>query len=316
MLRVLSSLVMSLAITAVALAGAPDEAKVQGNYEGTWLDDTAATGKAEAKCFAEGGGKFRLLLTRHLGDGKKAEAKLQGQTKGGQVTFGGNGWEAAYADGVIKGKQPKAQELAITLTRVERKPPGLGAKPPQGAIVLFDGKSLDQWIGRKNQPPRWKILGDGTVEVRGGSIHTKQRFGSCRLHIEFRCNFRPDKRSQGRGNSGVFLPNGDEIQVLDSFVNETYPGGGCGGIYRYKKPDVPAALPPLEWQTFDIEYHAPRVEGGKLVAKGRVSIVHNGIRIHDNVELRRTRPTGPIQIQDHGNPLHYRNMWLVPIEEK
>ena len=316
MARRLGWLVVVVLLAAVGFAGAPDDFKVQGNYEGTWIDDTATTGKAEAMVIAQGKGRFKMLLTRHVGDKKDKPVELAGQTSDGKVVFAGGDWTAEHLDAAIKGRHTKAEKLSVTLERVVKKSPTLGAEPPEGAIVLFDGKSLGKWLGRRNQPPRWKILGDGAAQVQGGTIRTKERFGgSFKYHIEFKTAFRPEKWSQGRGNSGVFLPNGEEIQVLDSFGNKTYKGGGCGGIYKYKDPDVFASLPPGEWQTFDIE-HVLEKKDGKPTGKVVVTVYHNGIKIHDNFPLRRGPRKGTLRLQDHGNPVQYRNIWLLPIQEK
>jgi len=168
------------------------------------------------------------------------------------------------------------------------------------------------------------------VPPRG--MRSKRAFdGSLKLHVEFKCPFMPTKRGQGRGNSGVFLPNGDEIQVLDSFGMMTYLGGGCGGIYKYKDPDTMeelelapgkppfrftlASLPPGEWQTYDVEYRVTKKDG-KPVGRPRVTVYHNGIKIHDNFQLRKNRPRGSLSFQDHRCPVQYRNIWVLPIEDK
>ena len=124
----------------------------------------------------------------------------------------------------------------------------------------------------------------------------------------------PAARGQGRGNSGCYLPNGDEVQVLDSFGMDTYKGGGCGGLYNYKDPDVfdvfsLVSLPPLEWQTYDIEYRVEKKDG-KPAGKPKITVVHNGIKIHDQAELKNDAKKGGLHFQDHGNPVRYRNIWL------
>ena len=175
---------------------------------------------------------------------------------------------------------------------------------------------------------------DRSIQVPKGGMNSKRAFpGSLNLHVEFLIPLMPTAHSQGRGNSGVFLPNRDEIQVLDSFGEPTYLGGGCGGCYCYKDPDTMevieslkgkgdckftlASLAPLAWQTYDIEY---RVEPkpGQRVCKPRVTVYQNGIRIHNNAELRSPvivpeSPTGHLHFQDHGNPVRFRNIWVVPI---
>ena len=307
--------VLCVSAAAAALGGAPREFDVQGAYEGTWKAG-AEEGTLEAMVVAQGNNTFKVHLTQLFKEeGKKpAKVMLDGKTEGDAVAFKGGGWSGAYADGAIAGKG--AANATFQLKRVIKKSPTFGAKPPEGAVVLFDGKNLDQWVGRRNQPPRWKILPDGTAQVQGGTITTKQRFGgNFKYHVEFKTAFRPDKRSQGRGNSGVFLPNGEEIQVLDSYGNDTYKGGGCGGLYRYKDPDVFAHFPPGTWQTFDIE-HVEQKPDAKGKKKVRVTVLQNGVKIHDNVQLRRDARQGNLRLQDHGNPVQYRNIWLLPLKDK
>ncbi len=173
---------------------------------------------------------------------------------------------------------------------------------------------------------------DGALEaVRGaGYIRTKKEFGSCRLHIEFATPAKPEGTGQGRGNSGVFLMGKYEVQVLDSFENTTYPDGQCGALYGRKKPLVNASRPPGEWQTYDITFTRPIFdEAGKVTRKARFTVIHNGILIHDDLELSggtggaahsaseyaKHADKGPIALQDHGNPVRFRNIWIQEIEE-
>ena len=202
------------------------------------------------------------------------------------------------------------------------------AKPPKDAIVLFDGTeaSLANWDSK------WKLV-DGAMEsVKGGGYaKTKDKFGSCRLYIEFATPAEPKGNGQGRGNSGVFLMGIYEIQVLDSYENKTYPDGQCGALYGRKKPDVNASRKPGEWQSYDITFDRPLFdEEGKVTRKAKFHVIHNGHVIHDNVELsggtgwrgphsiseyKNHADTGPIRMQDHGNPVRFRNIWIQPIED-
>ncbi len=325
MLRIVLLPVAWIALVAVAFAAAPPEENVQGLYEGAF--DRAKDGKRlEARVVAWGKGTYKVFLRQIHESGKVTKAELDGKTQDNGVAFTGesNGgrWAASYSNGAINGTWGK--EAAFELKRVARKPPTLGAKPPAGAIVLVDGKDFDEMTKGKlrdgsEQP--WKVGPDGGVEIPKGGMNAKRRLdGSFKLHVEFKINLRPEARGQGRGNSGVYLPNGDEIQVLDSFGTTTYKGGGCGGLYAYKDPDAfdefsLASLPPLEWQTFDVEYHVQKKDG-KLVGKPRVTVLHNGIKIHDNVELNAAARPGGFHFQDHGNPVQYRNIWVEPIAEK
>jgi hypothetical protein len=177
--------------------------------------------------------------------------------------------------------------------------------------VLFDGKSADAFVGGK-------MTDDGLLEQ---GCTSKQKFGSCKVHIEFRLPYQPEDRGQARGNSGVYVGARYECQMLDSFGLKG-ENNECGGLYSVKAPDVNMCLPPLAWQTYDIDYTAAKYEGDKLVANPRVTIAHNGVVIHNDVELPGERSTtaapnkpgpepGPIYLQDHGNPVRYRNIWVV-----
>lgn len=198
-------------------------------------------------------------------------------------------------------------------------------KPPSDAIVLFDGKDLSRWKGREG-PAKWRILEDGSMQVnRTGDIETVEHFGDCQLHVEWATPERVVGRSQARGNSGVFLMGRYEIQVLDSYENVTYADGQAAAIYGQKPPDVNACRPPGRWQTYDIVFRAPRFEGDRLVRPAYVTVFHNGVLVHDHVALlgpTRHRavpkyvphpPKGPIKLQDHGNPVRYRNIWVRPL---
>lgn len=205
--------------------------------------------------------------------------------------------------------------------------PAEPAAVPSDAVVLFDGTNLDAWEGGDV----WKVA-DGVATVGGGGIRTKQPFGDCHLHVEFRTPAPATGSGQGRGNSGVFLMGLYEIQVLDSFEDGTdgpltYPDGQCGALYKQQPPMVNACRAPGEWQTYDILFTRPRfAEDGSLEHAGRVSVVHNGIAIHADTEI--LGPTAwhrppqstphedalPITIQDHGNPVAFRSIWIRPLE--
>lgn len=202
-------------------------------------------------------------------------------------------------------------------------------RPPSDAVVLFDGKDLSKWQSLEGGPAKWKVA-NGYFEVtRGtGNIQTRQGFGDCQLHVEFAEPTPPTGTSQGRGNSGVFLMGLYEFQVLDSYQNKTYPDGQAAAIYGQYPPLVNASRPPGQWQTYDIVFRRPRFDSnGKVLQPARVTGFHNGVLVQDNVEL--TGPTGhhvrppyqkhadrlPLQLQDHGNPVHYRNIWLRELPE-
>jgi hypothetical protein len=195
-----------------------------------------------------------------------------------------------------------------------------GAKPgdpPSDAIILFDGKDLSKWKGGE----RWEVK-DGYAVVRGGDITTRDNFGDYQLHVEFATPEKVRGSGQGRGNSGVFLADRYEVQVLDSFDNRTYFDGQAGSLYKQQPPMVNASRRPGEWQTFDIVFEAPRFDGAKLVRPGIVTVFHNGVLAQNHFELQGgtyyDRPASyephpvrqPIRLQDHGDPVRYRNIWL------
>lgn len=202
------------------------------------------------------------------------------------------------------------------------------SKPPEGAIVLFDGKDTSEWVHRRSgEACKW-IVDHGYLQAKAGTsdIVTKRKFGDYRLHLEFWLPLMSDQTDQARANSGVYNQGRYEVQILDSYNNKTYPFGGCGAIYGQKDPDKDAIKPPENWNTYDITLKAARVDrNGKLVSKPRVSVLHNGIKIHDDVEIEKPFTTsgiegewaarGPILLQNHGSPVRFKNIWIVPSQD-
>ena len=202
--------------------------------------------------------------------------------------------------------------------------PGEGAQPPSDAIVLFDGKDLSAWIDEDGNKPKWQVK-DGIINVvpKSGDIYTKQGFGDCQLHIEFRTPAEVEGEGQDRGNSGIFLQSRYELQVLDSYENRTYSNGQAGSIYKQYIPLVNACKQPGEWQTYDIVYKAPRFNEDKtLKSPGYITVLQNGILIQNHVELKGgTRYIGkpeyeahgmnePLRLQEHHDLVSYRNIWI------
>lgn len=199
--------------------------------------------------------------------------------------------------------------------------------PPSDAVILFDGKSLDKWQSSDGKQAKWKIV-DGAMESVPGSgyVVTKDKFSDFQLHVEFATPAKVKGNGQGRGNSGVFLMGEIEIQVLDSYQNKTYPDGSAGSIYGQYPPLVNASRKPGEWQTYDIIFRAPKFDKDKkLITPAIVTVLHNGVLIQDHSEVigptawiqHKTyvpgKTSGPISLQDHGNPVRYRNIWLRPL---
>jgi hypothetical protein len=197
-------------------------------------------------------------------------------------------------------------------------------RPPSDAVVLFDGKDLSKWAHKDGSAAKWKVEnGYAEVVAKTGYIYTREAFGDCQLHVEFSEPVPPKGESQERGNSGVFLMGLYEIQVLDSYENKTYADGQASAVYGQYPPLVNASRPPGQWQSYDIVFHGPRFDGsGKLLRPARVTVFHNGVLAQDNVEP--TGPTAhgkrppyeahpeklPLALQDHGNPVHFRNIWI------
>ena len=197
-------------------------------------------------------------------------------------------------------------------------------KAPSDAVALFDGKDLSKWQGRDGGEAKWKVdNGEMLVTPKSGNIRTKDEFRDVQLHIEWMQPKGTQGKGQGRGNSGVFFMGMYELQVLDSHENQTYADGMAGSMYGQHPPLVNPIRPQGEWQTYDAVFRAPRYENGKLVKPARVTVFFNGVLVLDNVELIGTTKhkalasypdehpeKGPIELQDHGNPLRFRNIWV------
>lgn len=201
------------------------------------------------------------------------------------------------------------------------------ADPPSDAIILFDGKNTDAWAGRDNGPIKWKVENGAMTIVPGtGEIHTKQGFGDCQLHIEWRTPAKVEGESQGRGNSGIFFMGRYELQVLDNYNNRTYSNGQAGSIYKQLPPLVNASRGPGEWQTYDVIFTAPRFnEQGTLKSQARITVFHNGVLVQNDMAIwgsteyigtpvyEKHGDKEPIRLQDHNNPNSYRNIWIRPL---
>ena len=203
--------------------------------------------------------------------------------------------------------------------------PGNGMEPPSDAIVLFDGKDLSKWRAVDHEgPAKWEVK-DGYVEVNGtGSIRSKDEFADVQVHVEWATPSEVKGESQGRGNSGVYLQGRYEIQVLDSYQNKTYFNGQAGSFYGNFAPLVNASRKPGEWQTYDIIFHPPKKADGGQVMPGSFTVIHNGVLVQDHIPVKGGATTaaayqdvatkGPLLLQDHGNPVRFRNIWIRPLQ--
>jgi hypothetical protein len=289
----------------------PDFA-LQGEYTGKVSYDK---GQADVgfQVIALGDGEFRGVFyyggLPGAGWDKLIKYEADGKRTNDEVVFENEKGIGRLRDGQLSMFTAENKPVGI-LTKTERKSPTLGAAPPAGAVVLFDGTNADAFKGGKLSPEGWLMEGSDTNET----------FGSCELHLEFRTPFMPTARGQARGNSGCYLQSRYETQILDSF-GLAGKNNECGGLYEIKDPDVNMCLPPLAWQTYDISYTRAKFDAdGKKTADARITVRHNGVVVQDDVRLPHTTRAaplkegpepGPLHLQNHGNPVRFRNIWLV-----
>lgn len=292
-------------------ADAGPDYKIQGEYEGKAGDD-----KLGAQVIAQGAGAFKVVfepggLPGAGWDGKtriEVDAKTAGDATlvGAEATYSGT-----IANGKLTGKTDKG--VAFELSRVARVSPTLGAKPPEGAVILFDGSNADAWKDGKMNDKKWLFCG----------TTSKQKFADYTVHCEFYLPFKPWGRGQGRANSGFYQQNRYEVQVLDSFGLKGL-NNECGSIYTHTALSVNMCLPPLTWQTYDIDFTAARFGAdGKKTSNAKITEKFNGVVVLDNVEItgntgggKAEDPKEPIQsgvfqLQPHGNPVFFNNIWVV-----
>lgn len=229
---------------------------------------------------------------------------------------------SAFAQELDRAKiDPKLTEVWEPVPRMVA--PGNANTPPSDAIVLFDGKDATEWTHYEGEAAGWTVEnGVMTAKPGTGDIYSKRKFGDCQLHVEFRIPNEVQGEGQDNGNSGVYLQAKYEVQVLGSHDSETYPNGQCGAIYKQYIPLVNASRPKMEWQTYDIIFKAPVFnKDGIKVSPAYLTVLHNGILIQNHVELKGTTEykgwpqniahgKGSIILQEHGNPVSYRNIWI------
>ncbi len=277
----------------------------QGEYKNDW---------GGAQIIALGDNNFRMVTYQGglpgAGWDKEHKTETPGKRENGKIVFtGANGYRAELADGKITITTDNGGPY--TMEKTERQSPTLGAKPPAGAIVLFDGSSADGWPAGH--------MDDRHLLAAG--CRSKLTFTNFTAHVEFLLPFKPLGRGQDRANSGVYLQDRYEIQVLDSFGLKG-EDNECGGIYQQAKPAVNMCFPPLIWQTYDVDFTAAQYDdAGKKVKNAVVTVKHNGVTIHENLELKKNTPGngknedpsgGPFFLQGHGNPVYFQNIWVVP----
>lgn len=300
----------------VALREDPDFS-IQGEYGGEKAGDFAEG----VQVVALGGGLFDAYLLEGGLPGlgwtpDKKRTILKGFRQEDKIVFESS--DKSITATIQDGKWTPTDKNGkkSNLPRIERRSPSLGMTPPAGAVVLFDGSSAEQWE-------------KGEVEngLLAAGCTSKQRFASYRLHLEFRTPYKPTARGQGRGNSGIYHSGRWETQVLDSFGLDG-KDNECGGIYSVSKPRLNMCLPPLAWQTYDVDFTAAKFDAeGKRTAWPRITVRLNGVPVHEDLELNKDFTTaapnstplinaeGPVNIQDHGNPVFFRNIWIVPVKD-
>jgi len=306
-----------------------------GDMQGSKCEVDGTKTSLAGQVIALGDDKYQVNILREFDARDAVIAVLNGTAVQGQIIVDGTG-KIEYSDsiwrGTIRGDSIIGffygrKKGTFVMQKVERLSPTLGAKPPKKAIVLFDGSDLDQWQNAKGGgPANWILLDNGAMEVnvKKGSIVTKKKFNDFKLHLEFRTPFKPKARGQSRGNSGVYMQERYEVQVLDSYGLEG-KDNECGGIYKVAEPLVNMCAPPLQWQTYDVLFHAPRFDkDGKKIKDAVLMVKQNGVVIHDNLEIpgptggaggkNENQPDG-ILLQDHNNPVQYRNIWILPLKE-
>ncbi len=292
-----------------------DDFAIQGEYSGEipteigpemWGIQVVALGKGKFMATGYSGGL--------PGDGgaKREETRAYGERKGDVVELlAEDVARLVIADGKMTILSPDGEEEYGTLKRVQRESPTLGAKPPQGAIVLFDGNSLEHWDSNTSKTDD-RLLTEGSTSKNKGQ--------SYKAHVEFRLPYMPESSGQARGNSGFYVQGRYEIQMLDSFGLDG-KSNECGGAYGAAPPKLNMCFPPLSWQTYDVDFTAPEFKNGKKVKNARLTVRHNGVVIHDDQELPSHTPGGVDEesadpgvlmfLQDHTNPVRYRNIWVV-----
>lgn len=297
---------------ALSASEADSDFSFQGEYSGT-IEINGESVRYGAQIIALGGGKFHGVgYPGGLpGDGFLGGEQLEGdgELKGDQVEFENPDALVHIRDGEIVVSTLNGDRLGA-LKKVVRESPTLGAKPPTGAKVLFDGSSVEEFVNGKKT--------DDGLLIQGTT--SQHKFQNCTLHLEFLLSYMPTARGQARANSGCYLQGRYEVQILDSF-GLAGRNNECGGIYSIKDPSVNMCFPPLSWQTYDIDFTAAQYnDAGEKTADARMTVRHNGVTIHKDVALPKATTAapvkegpepGPLYLQDHGNPIRFRNIWLV-----
>lgn len=311
-----------------------------GDWEGTIVGENKDF-NIVARIIGLGNNEYRIQLLPEFDKRAPLYMDVQSKYKDGKITFGNKEWSGEISEGNFKGtrKTQKDGLKSFELKKVTRLSPTLGLSAPKDAIVLFDGKNLNEWVhpGSPEREAIWKLI-DGAMESVPGikndgvrqknDLVTKRSFKDFELHLEFKLPYCPEKRGQGRANSGVFLQNFYEVQILDSYGLEGL-WNECGALYKMAPPKVNACRPPEEWQTYDITYIMPRFNAsGEKLRHAVVTVKHNGNVIHNQVKMLKAtsgsqkerkfyngpKKAAPIKLQDHNNVIQFRNIWVKELK--
>lgn len=330
-MRVMALCILASVVTFTALAA---ENPIQGNWRGRFVGGGWESRTLTAQVIATSNVNYRVQFFVGNEEADPVKLVITGQRPNDEAVtaeFSGQ----VRVDGVLYEVTATAENEDMTgqfagdgatipfeMRKIYIIPPTLGAEPPEGAIVLFDGTNAEEnW---QRHPLVWNMVGGGAMEVSRSNLVTKYEHGSGRLHVEFLCPLMANATGQGRANSGVYVHGRYEVQVLDSFGDD--PADNlCGGIYRIAAPIQMASLPPEEWQTYDIDFTAPKFDdSGQKVENARITVVHNGVLIHDDVELPNCTAggvsdqevaEGVLMLQDHGDRVRFRNIWFLPSDD-
>ncbi len=319
-----------LGVSSILFAADEPVDRFMGDWQGKVKIAKGGKTSIVAQVIPQGKGSYLVNILPQFDARVPAIAVLEGNVTNDTLVLaqkGGNqpaAWSGVVAGGKFTGNSAEGQDCTFAMKKVVRLSPTMGAKPPKKNGTILLGKETTDlatdWQREKGGPCAWKLLPGGTMQVvpRSGSLMSKKEFGNQRVHVEFRYPYEPENRGQDRGNSGVYLQGRYEVQVLDSYGLEGMDNE-CGGIYRIARPRVNMAAPPLQWQTYDITFWAPVMDGDKVVKLPRMTVLHNGVKIHENLEIPRgtvgtiaknALPTGVLLLQDHSHPVEYRNIWI------
>jgi hypothetical protein len=284
------------------------------------MGDWQGAGGIVAQIVLTADGIYQANLLKSFDTENNFIVSLAGTASADGIEFTGDGWSGVIKNSHFTGGKG---DQKFDLQPVTRHSPMEGAKPPAGAVVLFDGKNLDAWAKKAGKdwmaedgPAKWKLLDGGVMEVvpETDCIITHQKFGDCHVHVEFRTLGKPS-------NSGVFLQNRYEANINETYGrNDGTPNGGFDNCTDKVEPKIRPCFPPLAWQTFDIDFTAPKFEAGKKTASAKATVLFNGVKIYDQQELDVPHgaaarlgeaATGPLMLQEHGMPVQFRNIWVV-----